>query len=400
MNIREDDKWILDAMGIDPSRMRNRICFDVWNDISHLRDEDMLRNGTRGVYVELLLNRKYHGLYCLSDKVNRKLLGLKKLKEEDDSLTYGVRGVLYKCQGNSPYTSRLTFPADTEHDCASTAVEDMWWVEGTLWHDWGLEYPDEYPVHKTWEPLLRLLQFTSQTDERPMEADARLDDFFYIDNLVEYSVFVLNFMLLDNVFHNSYLSSRNQEKGKQLWITPWDLDSSFGRDGYGTFLNVIADPDWVLWNSRPVSQLFADHTTLYFRRCAQCWNELKEGYLHPDAMEERLRAYADLFATSGAWERERNLWNGRLHVGAHPVVNLRETPYDEANLMADWYRRNYEALDVLFADAPSTDIVAPAAGRATCRGVFTAEGKPLPPDVKLQGLPRGVYIVNGRKVVR
>ena len=32
--IREDNSWILDAMAIDRIRMRNRICFDVWNEMS------------------------------------------------------------------------------------------------------------------------------------------------------------------------------------------------------------------------------------------------------------------------------------------------------------------------------------------------------------------------------
>ena len=34
LNIREENSWILDAMAIDRLRMRNRVCFDVWNDMS------------------------------------------------------------------------------------------------------------------------------------------------------------------------------------------------------------------------------------------------------------------------------------------------------------------------------------------------------------------------------
>ena len=84
--IREENSWILDAMAIDRLRMRNRVCFDVWNDMSHTPYETKYanRNGTEVVFVELFLNGDYHGLYCMSDKIDRKLLGLKKAKATAD----------------------------------------------------------------------------------------------------------------------------------------------------------------------------------------------------------------------------------------------------------------------------------------------------------------------------
>lgn len=78
--IRKDDAWILDAMAMDRLRMRNRVNFDIWNEMSatpYSTDYER-RNGTKGLFVELFINGKYHGLYCFSDKVNRKLLKIKK----------------------------------------------------------------------------------------------------------------------------------------------------------------------------------------------------------------------------------------------------------------------------------------------------------------------------------
>lgn len=76
LGIREENSWILDAMAIDRIRMRNRICFDIWNSMSSTPYDTGYdnRNGTDGVFVELFLNGEYWGLYCLSDKVDRKLL--------------------------------------------------------------------------------------------------------------------------------------------------------------------------------------------------------------------------------------------------------------------------------------------------------------------------------------
>ena len=92
--VREENSWILDAMAIDRTRMRNRVCFDVWNAMSRTPYDTKYenRNGTKGVFVELFINGEYNGLYCLTDKIDRKLLGLKKVKvDEEDNVT--VRGI-------------------------------------------------------------------------------------------------------------------------------------------------------------------------------------------------------------------------------------------------------------------------------------------------------------------
>ena len=75
-DIREENSWILDAMAIDRIRMRNRVCFDVWNEMRTTAYETKYnnRNVTKALFVELFINGDYHGLYCMSDKIDRKLL--------------------------------------------------------------------------------------------------------------------------------------------------------------------------------------------------------------------------------------------------------------------------------------------------------------------------------------
>lgn len=83
-------------MANDRLRMRNRLCFDVWNEMSQLPYDTKYdrRNGTKGRFVEVFVNEEYRGIYCMSDKIDRKLLGLKKLQKNGSENT--VRGVLYK----------------------------------------------------------------------------------------------------------------------------------------------------------------------------------------------------------------------------------------------------------------------------------------------------------------
>lgn len=85
LNLREDGDWILDAMYIDHARMRNRLCTDIWNSfnsVPHKEKEPEAINGTRGYFVEVILNQKYNGLYCFTEKVDRKQLKLKKIRRQ------------------------------------------------------------------------------------------------------------------------------------------------------------------------------------------------------------------------------------------------------------------------------------------------------------------------------
>lgn len=97
LGMRSCSSWILDAMAIDCIGMRNRVCFDIWNQFSRLPYDTQFdgRNGTEGRFVEVYINNEYKGIYCLNDRINRKLLNLKKVKENPDN-TFQVRGVLYK----------------------------------------------------------------------------------------------------------------------------------------------------------------------------------------------------------------------------------------------------------------------------------------------------------------
>ena len=88
--LRSASSWILDAMAVDRICMRNRVAFDIWNEFSKLPYETQFdsRNGTVGKFVEVYINNKYYGIYCLTDRINRKLLDLKKPQVEEDGMKY------------------------------------------------------------------------------------------------------------------------------------------------------------------------------------------------------------------------------------------------------------------------------------------------------------------------
>ena len=60
-------------------RVRNRLAMDLFNSYSRLPYSTSYdgRHGIVGNYVEVWTEGHYAGLYCLTDRVNRKLLGCK-----------------------------------------------------------------------------------------------------------------------------------------------------------------------------------------------------------------------------------------------------------------------------------------------------------------------------------
>lgn len=370
LGIRPDDAWIMDAMASDGSRLRNRLCFDVWNDMQKTPyDTDYEgRNGTKGYFVELFVNGKYHGLYCLSDKVNRKLLSLKKAKTADDG-TPTINGVMYK--GDKLGTSTLL----SGYDEAA--------MDGTTWNDWELEYPDDAPCESTWMPLKSFIDFcTSTTDE---EFEAGLDEHLYAQNVADYHVFTLAFGLHDNNMKNTFLSTPNINKGTRMLITPWNLDASLGEDNDGNYDTAPADNDTVT-KVRPFGRLWDGKVDDYQYTTAEHWRSLYAGTLSTDAFNARVDAYAEALTASGAWEREYNAWKDGS-------VQLQKDLSREAEYIKAWYANNSKNLqNVVFAGIESgiSDITTqlPKGGNAT---LYNIQGQ------KVNAAYKGVVISNGKK---
>lgn len=326
LGIREDDKWILNAMAIDRIRMRDRLLFDVWNDMSSTpydTDYDN-RNGTKGYFVEVFLNGEYHGLYCMTDKINRKLLGLKKIKEGNDG-TITVRGLLLKCNQNgaaSTLTGYYDEPMDKEE-----------------WNYWELQYPDEYPSVETYTPLANLIDFCTETSDDVFKNE--YEQYFWRQNLLDYHLFYLTFAIFDNFMKNTFLSTVDLTKGNKFMITPWDLDCSLGGLYDGSHNELLINNDNIYQN--PFTRLWNKNVNGYKEDLCNLWQKLSKTMFSEQTIAKRMNDYAGKFVTSGAWAREYEKWNG------NPVI-LTENPQDELNYINQWFHKNHVYLNNYFKD--------------------------------------------------
>jgi hypothetical protein len=206
MGLRNDNSWILDAMYIDQSRMRNRLCTDIWNsynNVPHIASEPTALNGTRGYMTEVFLNNKYWGIYCLTEKLDRKQLKLK--KEYGVSYKANERGPEVDLKGISPYDNN----------------------KGT-WGNWELSYPDlgDTPA-PDWKYLYDFVNFVSSTSKD--DFTSQVADKVDVNNMVDYYIFINILSAQDNETKNTFLSIYDYRKASKFFYSPWDLDSTLGR---------------------------------------------------------------------------------------------------------------------------------------------------------------------------
>lgn len=236
------------------------------------------------------LNDTYQGYYCLSDKVNRKLLGVGKEKKGQ------VAGAVYKCTAHGPWSFFQPYesrPAGTEEE----------------WNKWELTYPNS-PSAEAWEPLLTVFEtpWADIADDKYLEA---VGQHFYWDNLVD--VYLLSMVLRvgDFGFKDCYLACLDFRADRRMIVVPWDLDTTFGSTWNGMYWKQLTTLRGLsnFQFAHPYRRLIENPDLGFFSSVARRWLELRGNALSVEAVSRIIRGYASLLDASGAWQRNRDVWN-------------------------------------------------------------------------------------------
>ena len=288
LGLRSDNSWILDAMSIDKARMRNRISTDLWNDFStasYIRAfEPTALNGTRGQFVEVFYNHRYQGVYCMTEKIDRKQLQLRKFKNGQ------MRGVLYKT--NKWNTLVATSPVPTNAQ--------------SIWNGIEISYPnleDGEPVD--WSPLLQIMDFLTNSSASELRRDLpqRID----LDVWRDYFLFIELLLAEDNDCKNQCVYFYDATNSSSLFgIAPWDLDHSWGRDYQGNALE--ANKNFLLYN-----RVHTCLRTYYgsYNYVKERYQELRTNELRTDSLKARFHRVFQLYRENQVDEREELRWNGQ-----------------------------------------------------------------------------------------
>lgn len=131
LGMRSDNYWVLDAMAVDKSRMRNRVAMDLWNDMKarpyYASSRSDVKTGVRGRLVEVFIGGRYAGIYNLTEHIDRKQLDLDK-----------QHGMLYKSKQWSPWVlmgmNRNSGRLVGQNPSKPNAASDTW-------NEWEMKHP-------------------------------------------------------------------------------------------------------------------------------------------------------------------------------------------------------------------------------------------------------------------
>ncbi|MFD2872498.1 CotH kinase family protein [Mucilaginibacter ximonensis] len=308
LGLRHDNSWILDAMYIDQARMRNRVCTDLWNtfnNVPYLDKEPTALNGTRGYMTEVFLNGKYHGIYCLTEKLDRKQLQIKK-----------QYGDMYKADF---WTSETAFQGISAYD--NTAA---------TWGGWELEYPElgDSPA-PDWGYLYNEVNFIANSTDADFATQiaSRVD----INNIVDYFIFINVLNAPDNENKNTFFSFYDIRSAGYFFYSPWDLDGTIGRNaGGGMLANQIIGPA----NNNLFARLMNLNAANFNGLVKARWAQLKDNQLSKAAVASRIEVYRKLLNGTNAFARERQVWD-----------NITQDLNVEAAYMTNWYSTQYDQFD-------------------------------------------------------
>lgn len=299
--LRNDNFWILDGMYTDNSRLRDRGSVDLWMDFStppyYKEKEPKLINGYRGQYVEVFLDDKYLGLYCMLERVDRKQLKLKKYDNEAEI----TKGVLYKAKRWSTAT----------YMGAIGEVFNEYNNEKTSWNSFEAKYPDLDDGQKIdWEPLTEVLNVASANQDI---FETEVANSFDIPLWVDYYLLQELTFSTDNYGKNAYYYMYDITEERKISIAPWDMDAILGI--HWSENRVPYDEDYHnsigkrnnLFNRLKIGNVCGFNDLLKAR-----YDQLRSTYFSTESLLNRFSNYYEMLEESGALEREGSSWRLNL----------------------------------------------------------------------------------------
>ena len=354
--LRKDNSWILESCQVDMSRIRNRTLTDLWNDFStppyYIGEEPKAMTGTRGHFVELILNDEYRGIYCMTENMDRKQMKLKKY----DEATQETHGQLWKSKDWSYATLMGTRPDGgyMPKDYLSDPDENS-----EMWDSYEVKYPDfeDYGNKTDWSTLYNAVDFVaSSTDE---DFTAHVAEYFDLPLVIDYYILMETILATDNHGKNMFFGVYDKQTDKKVTFGVWDMDATCGQrwsDDYyhntglmnpeGDYSEFIATHEHGDYNL--FKRLRDTNANRFNNRVRQRYRDLREDELATESILNRFRTYLDEFKKAGADKREYSKWNGDSDIAGHSLDFDNEMEY-----LTDWITRRMNYLDATRFDISS-----------------------------------------------
>ncbi len=307
LGLRSDDDWNLEAMWAQPLRLRDKVANELWMEMYQLpyaESEPDAMPGIRMVYADVFVNEEYKGVYALTERMDRKQLGLRKYNGD-------IRGVLYK--GNGP--GAPTFDTLPAYDNTMDTWDNYEWV-----------YPNESDTAINWDHLYSFTNFVINASNNVFYSQYAAQ--FDKDNAIDYYLFINSLMAMDNMGRNLFVA-RYKKSSTYIYL-PWDLDAIWGLDTEGNKTYNTAG----LKSNGFYDRLMQDCNDYGFVASAKTrYNTLRTDILTTEHIMEMVQNQYDELVENGVYEREHEAW---------PDFIVDESQLD---YMRDWLVDRFAYLD-------------------------------------------------------
>jgi hypothetical protein len=403
--LRSDNSWILESCQVDMLRIRNRIVTDIWNSYAtppyYADREPKARSGTRGRFVELILNGEYRGIYCMTENIDRKQM---KLRKYDDDGT--IHGLLWK----SKDWSYAVFMAHSLNSTNYPGTSPVSYNNNSdAWDSYNLKYPELDDVKPTdWSPLYNAVNFVCVSSNNVFKQ--RFTQYFDLPVVMDYYILMETILSTDNHGKNMFFAcyDKQNQDDRRITLAVWDMDATCGQrwsddywhqsflgpeQDYAQFITRYEHGDYNLF--RRLRQTDANDFNMQVRLR---YRDLRQGPLATDSIIQRFRTQIDEFQTCGAATREQNKWSYDTDVAGRKIDFEAEMTY-----LTNWITKRMAYLDNVrfnIAELPSSiDNITQMPSTTTDRNVYDLSGRKVAEADDMEQLPAGIYVVNGHKII-
>ncbi len=407
--LRNDNSWILESCQVDMLRIRNRVLTDLWNDFSvkpyYAAEEPKAKTGTRGRFVELILNGEYRGIYCMTENMDRKQLKLKKYDENTDV----IHGQLWK---SKDWSYAVFMGHNSNSNVYPGTAPKSYNNNNEMWDSYQVKYPDLEDVSPTdWQVLYDAVNFVCTSSDENFKSDVH--SYFDVPLLMDYYILMETILSTDNHGKNMFFAVYDKMVDKKITFAVWDMDATTGQrwsddyyhsnimqpeQDYATYITQYEHGDYNLFRRMRLTNPDDFNMKVRLR-----YRDLRQSYLATDAIISRFEKQVAELKLAGAAARESAKWSYDTDVSGKKIDFDVEMEY-----LRNWITKRMNYLDKTRFDIASlpagiegiqmqpinsTLVIYDVRGRK----IATADRESIR-DV-LVNLPAGIYIVDGKKVV-
>ena len=266
----QTDEFILLSGSMDDQLIRDFLCWKLYGGVS--RESDTM--GARDVhYVEMFVNNRYQGIYLIMRPYDYadEMAKADMLAPERDSL--------YRLAGRSVYE----FDKPLAQDHRNIYYEQHYGPEGT----------------EPFAPLAAYFDLFAEKDDAVFAEKA--EKYLDIDSVIRYALMVQACGMTDNEMNNLYIWAHMTESGPVYRFSPWDMDSSFGKND---------EENSEVWYEFELFDRLVELDCAGARgRLAAIWKKMRSTAFSDENLTALIEEYTRLMNDTGAYYRDALRWS-------------------------------------------------------------------------------------------